>query len=150
MKRHPALIPLSHDHHHGLLLAQLIKKNAPEYKGMPNDIEGKVKYVQNAWENELTKHFEHEEKILFPISRGKDEEVDKLIDEIIQEHALIKKIVESLSDKTGIVDKLDKLGRTLENHIRKEERVLFLKIQEVLSDIELKRLEGAIKPVKNG
>ena len=42
MKRHKALIPLSHDHHLLLLLAQLIKKNAPDYKGLPKDLKEKL------------------------------------------------------------------------------------------------------------
>lgn len=150
MKRHPALIPLSHDHHHGLLLAQLIKKNAPGYKGMPKNIEGKLAYTKSAWKNELKKHFENEEVILFPLARGRDIEIDKLIGEIIEEHIEIRNLIASLDDDSGITDKLDKLGSILENHIRKEERLLFKKIQGVLSENELKSLEGKIMTVKEG
>ena len=63
MKRHTALIPLSQDHHHGLLLAQLIKKNAPEYKGLPKDLIGKMNYTNDIYNTELEHHFEDEEKL---------------------------------------------------------------------------------------
>jgi len=41
IKRDKALHILSHDHHHGLILAQLIKKGSPQYKNLPNTTEGK-------------------------------------------------------------------------------------------------------------
>ena len=77
MKRHKALIPLSHDHHHGLLLAQLIKKNAPDYKGLPKDLNGKIKYTIDIYNSSLKQHFDDEEKILFPAVTGKDALLDK-------------------------------------------------------------------------
>jgi len=108
MKRHKNLIGLSHDHHHGLRLAQLIKKDAPEYKDLPNDIEGKVKYTINAWEEELQYHFKNEEEILFPAVENKDEEIDELIDEILIEHEEIEfkiKQLQSADDKEEILNK---------------------------------------------
>jgi hypothetical protein len=35
MKRHEALIPLSRDHHGTLILARLLRSDAPPYKGLP-------------------------------------------------------------------------------------------------------------------
>ena len=46
--------------------------------------------------------------------------------------------LESFENKDDI---LNELGVLLESHIRKEERVLFEKIQNLLSDEELKQLE---------
>ena len=96
MKRHPSLIALSHDHHHGLMLAQLIKKGAPEYKGLQTDIIGKVKYAKEAWEKELKLHFKNEEEILFPFVKNKDVDLDKLIEGILEEHKQIKSLVKNL------------------------------------------------------
>lgn len=148
MKRHKHLIGLSHDHHHGLRLAQLIKSDAPEYKDLPNDVEGKVKYTIDAWENELNHHFENEEKILFPAVTNRDEEVDNLIDEIIIEHEQIEQLVNQLKAGKDKVDTLDDLGHMLEHHIRKEERELFDRIQKVFSEEELEKLVDKIEPVK--
>ncbi len=74
MKRHPALYPLSHDHHQGLILAQQLKKGAPQYKGMPSTLEEKKNYTISFYNNELKKHFYDEEKILFPLCKRKTHE----------------------------------------------------------------------------
>ena len=79
MKRHPALHPLSHDHHQGLILAQQLKKGAPQYKGMPATLEEKKNYTISFYNNELIKHFEDEEKILFPLVKDRSPEIDVMI-----------------------------------------------------------------------
>ena len=137
MKRHPALISLSHDHHHGLLLAQLIKKDAPDYKGLPKDLNGKINYTIDIYNSSLKKHFEDEEKILFPFIKGKDEFLDKLILEIINEHRLLENLIAKLYHSTDQIHLLDKIGNILSEHIRKEERILFEKSQSVLTEDEL-------------
>ena len=141
MKRHKSLIFISHDHYHGLQLGQLIKKNAPQLKNLPNDIEGKKNYTINFYENDLLHHFYLEENIILPAVKGRNKEIDKLFNELINEHREIEKTVESLKENTNIEDKLDKLGTLLQEHIRKEERILFEKIQKELSEEELQKLE---------
>jgi hemerythrin-like domain-containing protein len=137
MKRHPALISLSHDHHHGLLLAQLIKKDAPEYKGLPKDLNGKINYTIDIYNSSLKKHFDNEENILFPFLRGKDEFLDNLILEIINEHRLLENLIAKLYNSLDQINLLDKIGNILGEHIRKEERILFEKSQTVLTEDEL-------------
>ena len=140
MKRHRSLYPLSHDHHQGLILAQLIKKNAPKYKNLPNTIDGKVEYTIYFYNTELVKHFRNEEEILFPPAKGKDKKIDSLIDEIISEHRKIKSLVDSLKSENNYENVLDELGNLLESHIRKEERSLFPEIEKILSEKELELL----------
>jgi len=137
MKRHPALHPLSHDHHQGLILAQQLKKDAPQYKGMPSTLEGKKEYTLTFYKTELKKHFEDEEKILFPFVKSKNEDVDKLIKEIISEHRKMESLIKVLGETDQLENVLDELGWLLEKHIRKEERVLFVEIEKVLSEEEL-------------
>ena len=129
IKRDKALHILSHDHHHGLILAQLIKKGSPQYKNLPNTTEGKKDYSINFYNDELVKHFEDEENILFPVVNGKDDEIDSLIEEIITEHKKIKQLVNQLESNEDVENTLDELGNILESHIRKEERNLFMKIR---------------------
>ena len=148
MKRHPSLIALSHDHHHGLMLAQLIKKGAPEYKGLPTDIIGKVKYAKEAWEKELKLHFKNEEEILFPFVKNKNVDLDKLIEGILEEHKQIKSLVKNLDTSENKEEVLNDLGILLEKHIRKEERQVFKMIQMLFED-ELNELEGKIISVKD-
>ena len=144
LKRNKALHILSHDHHHGLLLAQLIKKGGPKYKNMPDTTEGKKDYSIRFYNDELIKHFEDEEKILFPVVNGKDDEIDNLIEEIIDEHKKIKQLINKLESDEDVESTLDELGHILETHIRKEERNLFGKIQEILTEEELTDLENQL------
>ncbi len=141
IKRDKALHILSHDHHHGLILAQVIKKGSPKYKNLPETTEGKKDYSIRFYNDELIKHFEDEEKILFPVVNGKDDEIDNLIEEIITEHKKIKQLINRLDSDEGVENTLDELGNILESHIRKEERDLFMKIQEILTEDELTSVE---------
>jgi len=141
IKRDKALHILSHDHHHGLILAQLIKKGSPQYKNLPNTTEGKKDYSIKFYYDELIKHFTDEEKILFPVVNGKDDGIDELIEEIKTEHKNIKQLINWLESDEDVENTLDQLGNMLESHIRKEERVLFMKIQEILTGDELTSIE---------
>ncbi len=141
IKRHKGLAPLSRDHHQGLILAQLIKKDAPDYKDLPKTTSDKVKYTINFYKSELVKHFTNEEEVLYPAVKNKSNEIDELFEEIISEHKKIKQLVVQLESGENKSDILNELGVLLELHIRKEERVLFEKIQNLLSDEELTQLE---------
>jgi iron-sulfur cluster repair protein YtfE (RIC family) len=137
MKRFNNLIPLSHDHHHGLILANLIKRNAPPYKGLPNDTSGKATYAKQFFADELVRHFKEEEEILYPLVKGRNNNIDKIFLEIFDEHKQIKNLVEQLDTNPDTENILDKLGNLLDAHIRKEERNLFVLIQEEFKDSEL-------------
>lgn len=130
MKRHKSLIPLSHDHHHGLLLSQLIKKDAPQYKGLPTDLAGKIVYTFQFYNSELINHFKDEEEILFPNIKNVNEDINLLISELLEEHRYINSLIEKLEHEKDKEEILDKLGYLLESHIRKEERQLFPMVQE--------------------
>lgn len=150
MKRHPALIPLSQDHHKALLLAQLLKNNAPEYHGLPNDLIGKMDFAKEMYHKELDHHFRHEEQFVFPYLNGKDSELDNLISIIVNEHIILKENILSLNNNPNLADQLDEIGRILDEHVRKEERILFEKAQMILSDEELKVIENKFDESRPG
>lgn len=145
LKRDKALHILSHDHHHGLILAQIVKKGSPKYKNLPETIEGKKDYSIRFYNDELIRHFEDEEKILFPLVNGKDAEIDNLFEEILAEHKKIRQLIIQLESGEDDENTLDELGHILGLHIRKEERTLFGKIQEILSEVELTTLENQLR-----
>ncbi len=97
----------------------------------------KKNYTISFYNNELKKHFEDEEKILFPSVKSKNEDVDKLIVEIISEHRKMETFINDLEKTDQLESVLDELGWLLEKHIRKEERELFVEIEKVLSEDEL-------------
>lgn len=148
MKRHSAIVPLSHDHHHALILAQALKKNAPKTGLGSKSAEEKTEAAINSYNTELIPHFNHEEVLLFPLALGKDEELDKMIHDILEEHDKIRSSIETLRDG-DLEENLDAFGKLLENHVRTEERTLFPKIEEVVGEEELNILNGQIIAVKD-
>lgn len=141
MKRHKALHSLSHEHHHGLMLVQLIKANSPKYENLPKTIKGKKSYTLKFYEENLIPHFKKEEEILFPFSKGKTSGIDKLIDELVDQHNSVALLIKRIKTSDSPGNELNELGSILEMHIRKEERELFPKVQEVLLENKLKELE---------
>ncbi len=141
MKRHQSLLCFSREHHTALLLAQVLKKDAPDYKGMPVKIPDKVEYLKAKYHTELKKHFHAEENILFPFLTGKNNLIDELITDLIQDHKMMAENIALLDMHKDAETLLNETGNLLERHIRKEERVLFQKIQEVLTEEELDKLE---------
>lgn len=135
MKRHQSLINLSKDHYHGLLLAQMIKKGAPQYRGMPNTLEGKLQYTLTFWSKELIRHFEEEEKILLPFILNKNEHLNNLCNKMLQDHNEIKEIIDKLKLGNDIESLLNDLGFLLERHIRMEEREMFESIIIMLTPL---------------
>ena len=129
MKRHEALAPLSREHHEALLLAQLLKKNAPVYKGLPETTGAKAAYAVNFYTTKLVTHFNIEEQILQKVKQYNGA-IAALTAEIIQEHVQLAAMFNALHHSDDLADALDKTGTLLEAHIRKEERVLFPLIQQ--------------------
>jgi iron-sulfur cluster repair protein YtfE (RIC family) len=140
MKRNSNLVLLSHDHYNGLVLANLLKKGAPVFNRLPNDIPGKLKFTLESYDRDIEKHFTEEEEILFPAVEGKDTETDILIENVLEEHCRMRELISNLRMGKDIEENLYKFGALLEKHIRKEERVLFRKIEEVLTEEELGNL----------
>ena len=133
MKRHPALIPLSREHHGALILARLLQKDAPVYKGLPTDIQGKAEYAYKFYQEELVKHFEDEERVLKLVT-GVESNLDLMIKTIYSEHQELHKLFQSIDKHPDLTSHLDQIGKTLETHVRKEERELFPLMQETFNE----------------
>jgi hemerythrin-like domain-containing protein len=129
MKRHEALIPLSREHHAALILVQLLKRNAPAYRDLPATPADKAAYALEMYTSILQAHFKQEEIILADVKKY-DPAIEKLTEEILEEHRQLSAAFLSLRAATDLVQALDALGLALGEHIRKEERVLFPLIQE--------------------
>ncbi|MBX3239450.1 MAG: hemerythrin domain-containing protein [Chitinophagaceae bacterium] len=118
MKRHESIVPLSRDHHFGLLCCWKIRQGIR--KGVaPERIQNYARYFFN---EHLQPHFEEEESLLF---RYADDELCK---RAIAEHRQIADIIEkNPDDLTGFADRLD-------THIRFEERFLFPHLEKTLPE----------------
>ena len=143
LRRHPSLIPLSRDHHHGLVLAQLLKYDVPDYRGMPQTVEGKIAYAIRFCEEELRPHFRKEEEILLPAVAGYDALLDAHCERIRSEHRQLAQIPDAWRASTPTGADLDEFGRLLAEHIRFEERVFFQRLQAVVPHTILDGLDLA-------
>ena len=125
--RHPSLILLSHDHHHGLALALRCRKQAlGQIKPMGIEgLEERAGEVKDFFSKNLERHFQAEEEILFPIIRSCASESHQIVEELIEEHRQIRNEVVRLEEKANLSKILFNLGDFLERHIRREERELF-------------------------
>ncbi len=133
MQRHEAIAPLSRDHHGSLILARLLRKNAPVYKGLPDNAKDKIEYAQQQFETHIKKHFQQEEMMLDKLT-GMHKTINKLAEEIRQEHRQLINQFNTLHSALIVEDAMDALGSALEDHIRKEERILFPLLQEHCND----------------
>lgn len=140
MKRHEALIPLSKEHHDGLILARLLQKDAPAYKGLPTDDEGKAAYAIEVFNKILQQHFATENDILEAI-KNTNPDIDKLAAEITNEHVQLTSAFLHINQSSNLQDALDALGINLEQHIRKEERVLFPLIQDHCDEATMQKIK---------
>ena len=129
MKRHESLQPLSREHHHGLLLCWKIKT------GISKGIEFSriKKYVDWFYQNHILPHFEVEENHVFPLLGMEHDMVKKAL----AQHASLRELFTAQSD---IQLNLLRISEELDKHIRFEERELFPKIQDDISEDALKTL----------
>jgi hemerythrin-like domain-containing protein len=142
MLRDKNLVPLSHQHQHALALCVRIGKAFAEAGESP-DVHPWETEIVRQFDNEITFHFEAEEKYLFPAADRHDELME-MVDELRIEHTLIRRNVERARKRQFTVTDLQVFSATLSEHIRKEERQLFETMQKVFTTEELETLGAAI------
>ncbi|GGH75686.1 hemerythrin-like domain-containing protein [Pullulanibacillus pueri] len=142
-RRHEALIPLSHHHYHGLVIA-LKLQNASKEKGRWT-LEEIKQDTQRFWENGGAAHFREEEEVLYPtFSRySRIEELPEM-SQILLEHVQLRAMFSQLINHEGQEDipLMHAVGTLLKKHIRTEERVIFPLIQESVPEDVLKRISS--------
>lgn len=145
MKRHPALVPLSRQHHDGLALGVFIER---ELRDDPDGAAARRLRQQalDAFELELRGHFAVEEEILFPAVRDALPE-PAVLDELLADHAQLREAFAALEGlgAAKLAEALLDLRERLTRHIRTEERVLFEAIQACLPEEELAALGQRIE-----
>lgn len=135
LKRDKALEPLSHDHHHGLMLCFKIKQGLTKQIG-PDRI---LAYARFFYETQLAQHFMEEEEYLFPLLGEGHPMVQRALDEHRQLYALFFTENDERKACAEIAEKL-------KAHIRFEERELFEIIQQTADRAELQRVNRHLHP----
>lgn len=143
IKRHPAIVSFSKDHHFGLLLVWKIRQ------GLNNDVnpERISNYIRHFFMEDLEKHSKEEEQLLFsklPIN-------DVLRKQAEGDHRAIYKLVAAIEKKKDDAVLLNQLVDKLEKHIRFEERELFNHLQNNIATDDLvligKRISNSSKTI---
>ena len=144
MKRHQSLIPLSHDHHNCLVLAQRLilgRSKAPR-SDWPTDRRQQVRRVIEFFKTGLQQHFKAEEERVFPAAVEQLREGADLARQLIEEHDEMTAQIRELEQDptTRLEERLSSLGQRLKEHVRKEEGILFERIQEEMDPAELEAI----------
>lgn len=126
ISRHEALRPLSREHHFGLQLCWKIRR------GFQKNISAQRMKAYCDWFylKYLVPHFEIEEKYLFPILG----EGNALVEKAVSDHRQVRGLIQQKDNLESVLQVLEK---TLDQHIRFEERVLFNEIQNVANADQL-------------
>ena len=154
--RHPSLIPLSHDHHHGLALALRCRKQALGQL-QPVGAAGlreRAREFREFFAHNLLNHFRAEEEVLFPELSARVPESREMIELLLKEHEQFRSTVPELDSEAGLAKLIFDLGDLLERHIRKEERELFplFEAHVALFDVETlgERIRSIVGPSTSG
>jgi len=149
IKRHPALIPLSRDHHDGLVQALRLRRAAAD--GDASARLAAAREFVEFFRNEERVHLRDEEEELFPLFLRHVPSQPAPLREARVQHVQLEGFARKLdiAVAAGIVDRetLDAAGELFDAHIRLEERQLFPLIEELVPDDELRRLGLASRDV---
>lgn len=137
IKRSPAIVQFSKDHHFSLLLVWKIRQ------GLAFGVEPQriTNYINFFFQNYLEEHFKEEEELLF-VHLDKNNELRKIAEE---DHEALRELAKEVKfhaeDTTLLADFADRL----EKHIRFEERELFNEIQNTFDESNLNFIAEKMK-----
>ncbi len=138
MKRNGNLVPLSRDHHFGLLCSwkihQGIKKNV-SYERIKD-------YINYYWKENLSRHFEIED-IVLPETENNMFQI-----QMEKEHTEIRKLINRINQSQDI-KVLEAFADALRSHIRFEERNYFPHLEEVLSGEKMNDIGHQLERIRH-
>jgi hemerythrin-like domain-containing protein len=141
MQRDKALVPLSRQHQHALALCVRIDRARSSIK---ENLEFWQAEIVAHFQGEVRSHFTAEELVLFPAAR-KFETLASLVEELSGEHTVLRKDFAQAEARTLSVEGLLAFAQRLSGHIRKEERQLFERMQELMSPEEIAAIGSALQ-----
>jgi hemerythrin-like domain-containing protein len=136
MKRDPSLVPLSHDHHHGLVRVFEIRQALRQGESLSEQQAKNAAFLQN----DLAPHFQAEELHLVPLLRQFDVVEPLAIEQLLEDHRQLTRLA-----RAATASDLDAFADLLERHIRREEREIFPAYQERVGADDRERAGAAIK-----
>jgi len=142
LKRDPALVPLSRDHHFALRQCLWLRRAAAGTDS--GDAISVARDFLAFHRTELTAHMEDEEAVLFPAVEAFDPEgTARLQREHREIHALAARLGDALTGGLDPRALMSDVASLLDDHIRYEERGYFMEAQARLDGPSLRRV-GAL------
>jgi hemerythrin-like domain-containing protein len=140
MKRDPALISLSRDHHRALSVAQRLRRATAETQTAVRDD------ALGFWTAAGRTHFRLEEEVLLPAYAAYGDAHHPLVARALCDHVAIRQRMADLADDASQpLASLHDLGVMLADHIRLEERQLFVLIEQTLPGEQLAAVGSALQ-----
>jgi len=136
MLRDKSLIPLSRQHQHALALCVRIERAMPIDDTKVGDWQAEI---TQQFEAEIKVHFAAEEQILFPAA-GAFGELNPLVEELLADHEWLRACFAKAEARRSSQEELLVFARRLSEHVRKEERQLLERLQELMPPAELSTL----------
>ena len=145
MLRNENLVPLSRQHQHALALCVRIDRATPIAE---SELAAWQAEIAQHFRSEIRIHFAAEEQFVFPATRA-FAELNLLVEELISEHAWLRERFAKAEARCLSGGEVTEFAQRLSAHIRKEERQLFERLQELMNDRDLAmmghELEDALK-----
>lgn len=140
MKRDPALVSLSRDHHQALAVALRLRRATHETAS-----EARTDALR-FWGTAGRAHVRVEEDVLLPAFARHGDAHHPLVARVLCDHVAIRQRMDSLErDQAPELTSLHELGSILADHVRLEERELFALIEHTLPEGELAAVARALQ-----
>ena len=133
MLRDKNLVPLSRQHQHALALCVRIDRASPISE--TDRAQWQMEIAQH-FLAEIRIHFDAEELIVFPAAR-KFPELNSLIELLLNDHRWLRERFSKAEEHALAAAEIAEFAQRLSEHIRREERELFERLQQVMGKDEL-------------
>lgn len=139
LKSNRHFIPLSWEHHYGLVLAQRMRL------GLKKQTEPAVvaSYLLHFWTHYIQPHFETEETLLLPAMRADHPVISRLQKEHKDIRGLVGSIQEEIQSEK-LAELLQSFADQLTSHIRYEEKTVFPLAEELIPEETLTRIDHTL------
>lgn len=132
MRRHDALIPLTHDHHHALAQVRRLRVAA---KAPGDERRAGAKHFLEFFSSDTIAHFREEEEVVLPLvvdAPEIKETLQRVMMQHLEIHARVRKLQSEYEAGAPAAETLLAIAAALERHVRFEEKVVFPLIEMIL------------------
>jgi hemerythrin-like domain-containing protein len=145
LRRDPALVALSRDHH-GVLVQALGLRRAAQPQAGPGAVRGAIDAYLAFHAAEISGHMADEEGVLLPLAEHVDPGgAARIRAEHREIEALTARLRSAREGDPEVRADLRELGELLDDHVRFEERAFFARVQAVLGADGLAELGRALE-----